>query len=843
MSARKTNVPSIPAVGQTPAELAAAAGALKEAVEVGFGRRGDPLDRFLTVRELRDAGVVKVGREAGTNGGVAVLGPGKPDPSDIPDGGDTGLPDNSPPNYGENDPTRPPAPRNVRVVPLPPNRFMVTFDPPSYGNHNYAEVYAIQRSGAGIPTLAQVESGFSSSSTRPHGPTNTNAAWAGNTNGAAFTTAALPRNESDPFSQPEWRFWVRFVSRAGVAGPFTPVGEGVGGQLSLDPGQVLDAMVAGVRRSGIYQNFQQFLGNPQTMTQLIQQGGVTQVYNTTVNNADTLSRIWSVRMAQDIDGIWAVAGFGQSIDRNNETGVISSTFAVNGDIFAVVGGQNQWLRITSVSAGAGQIAVQVDRTPSFVDQLGIRAGTKVVLRAFGSNTSGAWGPPSSSEIEVASVTSAGGTAVLNLQGVNGASLAGNYFNPQGVNARLSRDTSVPFIVDTVRNVVGIRGSLVVDGLVRATRAEFDQLSANEAFFSFIRAEALDANVVVGQRIVAGPGLPAPTGAQATGSIAEAALNQLNEWIVELRRPQPGQLPLRIYNPAATAAGRPDAEVLAFYAGSSATNQAGQLIDPPFLRMRGDLQVGGNGVINMRDGGACAIGGYATNQLGQRRNFTFWLGPDSAYRLGPTTRDQPGGAEAMEQQGYLWVSRNPVSGAIEAAFNADLFLGNDPFTFPSGNGTIRTRAKRTNPQQPVRVYGAATVALYPASENGNITAGVNLWLLPASAQFFGSLGDGATRPVGTVGDTSTLNTNHIYVNNNRSSGIDLRQFGGILLSSTQLNSREGSQDIKNITITGSGMAQPNADYRLLVAIEAKNNNGPHDNHRVFESSMFLVQTDR
>ena len=49
---------------KTDRELKIALDAIKEALEVRLGRRGDPLDRAVTLRELSDSGIVKVRNSA-----------------------------------------------------------------------------------------------------------------------------------------------------------------------------------------------------------------------------------------------------------------------------------------------------------------------------------------------------------------------------------------------------------------------------------------------------------------------------------------------------------------------------------------------------------------------------------------------------------------------------------------------------------------------------------------------------------------------------------------------------------------------------------------------------------
>ena len=59
MSTTNTKVPSIPAVPKNEREATAFNNSIKEALEVRLGRRGDPKDRAVTLRELIDSGMAK----------------------------------------------------------------------------------------------------------------------------------------------------------------------------------------------------------------------------------------------------------------------------------------------------------------------------------------------------------------------------------------------------------------------------------------------------------------------------------------------------------------------------------------------------------------------------------------------------------------------------------------------------------------------------------------------------------------------------------------------------------------------------------------------------------------
>ncbi len=61
----KTKLPALKNIPpKTDRELKIALDSIKEALEVRLGRRGDPLDRAVTLRELSDANIVKVRNKA-----------------------------------------------------------------------------------------------------------------------------------------------------------------------------------------------------------------------------------------------------------------------------------------------------------------------------------------------------------------------------------------------------------------------------------------------------------------------------------------------------------------------------------------------------------------------------------------------------------------------------------------------------------------------------------------------------------------------------------------------------------------------------------------------------------
>lgn len=247
---RKTNVPAIPAIKRgDSASLERAMEAIKEATEVGFGRRGEPLDRFVTLRELQDGGIAQISGN-GRGGAVIVAPGGNSGPGD-------GAPifDPDPPDYGENDFTVPPAPTGVTGRGVPVNKIMVTWNPPNYGNHLKAEIFCLlEKPNGDAPTLGEVQADLA-------------AAKVGEADGTIFMHTDLA-NVTRPGQSPldmalnpaKRYYWVRFVSFAQVRGPFAPL-NGAMIQMALDPVAVLDAMIGNITASSIYSNLRGWMGS------------------------------------------------------------------------------------------------------------------------------------------------------------------------------------------------------------------------------------------------------------------------------------------------------------------------------------------------------------------------------------------------------------------------------------------------------------------------------------------------------------------------------------------------------------------------------------------------------
>jgi len=357
MGVRKTQVPAIPAIGRTPNEVDAALKATKEALEVGYGRRGDPLDRFVTIRDLTDANLVGTAMSGGV---VTVTAP--PDTGTGPPGAP--IFDPGDPDFGDTDYTAPPAPENVQVHHIAPSGLMVTWDPPDYSNHAYAEVFRLPQNADGsAPTFDIAASGFDP--TKPVGPGNVHPNYAGRADGTIFTDSDLARitqtgqSAIDAALNPTtYYYWVRFVSTASVVGPYAPMAnQGAAGQLSIDPALVLGQLITNVQNSATYRQLVGQFFNTSAFDPIMQAGGVTN-YIATLDDAlhgqinQQLIRIIGVSDQPDgeqtvIDRIGYVQGIAEADHANlQEVNVwqaaLSSAAANNGGSGIPVGSGTIW---------------------------------------------------------------------------------------------------------------------------------------------------------------------------------------------------------------------------------------------------------------------------------------------------------------------------------------------------------------------------------------------------------------------------------------------------------------------------------------------------------------------
>ena len=170
MATKGTKVPAIKNIpAKTDPELRSTLDSLKEAVEVRLGRRGDPRDRAITLRELIDSGLAKELRNNpfDPNAGVGALDfiPGGP-------GGDLAIP---------------PAPTGLEASGAF-TQIIVNWNAATYGNHAYTEVWRSRNDEIGGSILVTTSNSF-------------------------VITDVVGYDQT-------YYYWVRFVSTSDIKGPF-----------------------------------------------------------------------------------------------------------------------------------------------------------------------------------------------------------------------------------------------------------------------------------------------------------------------------------------------------------------------------------------------------------------------------------------------------------------------------------------------------------------------------------------------------------------------------------------------------------------------------------------------
>lgn len=168
MTKRVTKIPGFSGLlsKDTDPALASKVNAIAEAVDVRLGRRGDPLDRAVTVRELADAGLITT--PSGT------FSPSNPKPGFLPAG-----------TFADR--TVPPQPTGVTAT-GGYSVIQVYWDFPLYGNHSSTEIWRNDANVIGDAILV------------------------GTSGGRSFI---------DPVGgAADYYYWVRHVSNADIPGPF-----------------------------------------------------------------------------------------------------------------------------------------------------------------------------------------------------------------------------------------------------------------------------------------------------------------------------------------------------------------------------------------------------------------------------------------------------------------------------------------------------------------------------------------------------------------------------------------------------------------------------------------------
>ena len=185
----KTKLPALKNIPpKTDRELKVALDAIKEALEVRLGQRGDPLDRAVTLRELSDSGIVKVKNKGGQTSDIVPPGDG-----DAGGGGGSGPP---------------PAPSGLEASGAFTG-ILLTWNKPSYGRHAYTEIWRSKDNALGGAILIS-------------------------TSGGSVYSDEVGYNQ-------EYYYWIRFVSTSDEFGPYNDT-EGTVATTVADVGAVMQAL-------------------------------------------------------------------------------------------------------------------------------------------------------------------------------------------------------------------------------------------------------------------------------------------------------------------------------------------------------------------------------------------------------------------------------------------------------------------------------------------------------------------------------------------------------------------------------------------------------------------------
>jgi len=202
---KPTKVPGIP---KPPADVSPGMRgwltSVAEALEIRLGRRGDPKDRAVTLRELIEGGLAEDLKST------------RFDPNNI-NSGNLGI---GPVEV--TDSSVPPAPTSFAAA-AAYSQVNLSWDYPNYGNHSFAEIYGHDSDTIGDAQLIGVSSG---------------------------------RAYADPIGSGASRYyWIRFVSTSNIIGPFNS-GTGTLATTAADVDHLLDVLTDAITESELATDLQ-----------------------------------------------------------------------------------------------------------------------------------------------------------------------------------------------------------------------------------------------------------------------------------------------------------------------------------------------------------------------------------------------------------------------------------------------------------------------------------------------------------------------------------------------------------------------------------------------------------
>lgn len=191
--------------------------------------------------------------------------------------------------------------------------------------------------------------------------------------------------------------------------------------------------------------------------------------------------------------------------------------------------------------------------------------------------------------------------------------------------------------------------------------------------------------------------------------------------------------------------------------------------------------------------------------------------------------------ARESNGIFWIREGVgADGEPRAGFNAGMFLGNEPFSIPSGDGYIEVLPKRDGTNAPSRVFMSGCVSLAPLSELSACAYAIDLLLVPHDYH-----GGGAGVVRSGIGTAEGIDQ---FVSVKETPGAEHIP-GSYAAYHTQLDSRNKAMDLKTIAVSGSVMAPP-GNYKVFIRITRKAAvpKGT-SSHGAFQYSVFGMQVGR
>ena len=336
MSERPTKVPGFPKPpSNLGAELRKFLETLVEAIEIRLGRRGDPLDRAITLRELIDSGLAKKLQSSPF------------DPNSI-----------TRTNIGFQDP-------NTLIgtdIPLRPTGFSVNaaystinlgWDYPNYTYHNQTEIwsYASDSLGDALAT-------------------------------GSPTAVSTGRGDTDPVGGGVTRYyWIRHVNTAGTVGPWNDTA-GTAGTTATDVAHTLNVLNAAITSSQLATALASPIGNlPANTNSSISTinsnitsinstvGSHTASIHTNVNSIDGVELNYTVK----IDNNGYAAGFGLASTTSAEGNAVSE-FIIRADRFAL-------LNTTALTATSAWSSSSAYAEGAVVKHGGLQFQAKVAIAA------------------------------------------------------------------------------------------------------------------------------------------------------------------------------------------------------------------------------------------------------------------------------------------------------------------------------------------------------------------------------------------------------------------------------------------------------------------------------